>query len=102
MSILFIPLAKRRRSLVKKDHSVDTPETEYDRNKALFWALMLFYMCLAVIAVIGNGLVLYASYGTRNTGRLRYLDDAIRSLAVADMLFGMVGTPLLILWYYMG
>lgn len=77
-------------------------ETNYEENKALFWLIAVFYLVLALVAVIGNGLVLYASYGTTNCGPLRHLDDAIKSLAVADLLFGLLGTPFLIYLYYMG
>ena len=77
-------------------------ETVYEQHKSLFWVIGVFYLCLAMIAAMGNGLVIYASYGTRNRGPLRHLDDVIKSLAVADMLFGLIGTPFLIYKYYMG
>ena len=79
-----------------------SPETEYDKYTGWFWTMVAFYVCIAVVTAIGNGLVIYAAYGNRNTGRLRYLDDVIKSLAVADMLFGLIGTPFLLVSYYMG
>ena len=60
----------------------------WESNKAFFGVLVAVYLCIAAVAVVGNALVLYAAYGNRNTGRLRYLDEAIKSLAVTDMLFG--------------
>ena len=77
-----------------------SPEMDYD--KGLFWASVAFYVCISLVTVIGNGLVIYAAYGNRNTGRLRYLDDVIKSLAVADMLFGLIGTPFILISSYMG
>ena len=69
---------------------------------AIFWALVVFYLCVGVVGIIGNGLVLYASHGNTNTGPLRYLDNVVKSLAATDFLFGLVGSPLIIFTYYMG
>ena len=76
--------------------------TFYDKNKGLFWGMLTLYVCIAVITAIGNGLVIYATYGKRNAGPLRYLDPVIKSLAVSDMLFGVLGTPFLLVSVYMG
>ena len=70
------------------------PENIYENNKALFWGSVVVELCIGVIAIVGNGLVIYAAHGNNNTGRLRYLDNAVKSLAVADMLFGLMGIPL--------
>ena len=51
---------------------------------------------IAIIAIMGNGLVLYASYGKQNSMKfsvLRDLDIVIKSLAVTDLLIGLVGMP---------
>ena len=51
---------------------------------------------VAMVAIMGNGLVLYAAYGKRNSmkfSRLRDLDIVIKSLAVTDLLIGLVGIP---------
>ena len=77
-------------------------ETEYEKHFTLFWSMVVFYLFLAVIAIDGNALVIYASHGKRNHSRLRHLDGTIKSLAVADLLYGMLGAPFLILAYYMG
>ena len=83
--------------------SSDIPRSSYERNRGTFWAFAAIYLCIGLVAVIGNGLVLYASFCTRNLGRLRYFDTAIKSLALADMLFGLVGVPCrFIASYYIG
>ena len=51
---------------------------------------------VAMVAIMGNGLVLYAAYGKRNSmkfSRLQDLDIVIKSLAVTDLLIGLVGIP---------
>ena len=68
-------------------------EMDYEKHETSFYALTVMYLCIALVAVVGNGLVLYVSYGKRNNGPLRILDGGIKSLAVADMLYGLVGMP---------
>ena len=48
---------------------------------------------MGLVAVVGNGLVLYLGFGNKNFGRLRYLDIVIKSLAVNDLLYAMIGFP---------
>ena len=76
--------------------------SSYEKNKTLFWCFASVCVVIAVIGIIGNGLVMYVSHQTRNTGRLRYLDSVVNSLAVTDFLFGLVGIPLVITSYYLG
>ena len=76
--------------------------TSYDERKTLFWVGISSNIIIAAVAAIGNGLVLYASYGNQNTGRFRYLDDVIKSLAVSDMLCALIGSPFQFYIYYMG
>ena len=51
---------------------------------------------IGMVAIIGNGLVLYAAYRKKNSmkfSKLRSLDIVIKSLAVTDLLIGLVGLP---------
>ena len=76
--------------------------SSYENNKTLFWSFASVFMVMAIIGIIGNGLVIYVSHQTRNTGRMRYLDSIVKSLAVTDFLFGLLGAPLIITIYYLG
>ena len=77
--------------------------SSYEKHKELFWVFATIYLFIGLLAVVGNVLVLYASISTRNIGRLRYFDGLIKSLAVADMLFGLIGIPgKIITSYYIG
>ena len=82
--------------------SGNTSGNTYEKNTALFLAIWAFYLCIAAVAAIGNGLVIYAAYGNKNTGRLSSLDDVVKSLALADMIFGLVGIPCKIISDYFG
>ena len=72
----------------------------YEVNLKIFWAGTLFYLVFALIAIIGNGLVLYALKKNINFGCLWHLDGVIKSLATADMLFGLLGAPSNIMYFY--
>ena len=74
----------------------------YEKYMPLFWCFVLVCSVIAIICIIGNVLVIYASYQSTNTARFRYLDSVVISLAVTDVLFGLVGTPFIITNYYLG
>ena len=74
----------------------------YHKNIELFWSFVALSVLIALIAILGNGLVIYATHGTRNLGPLRYLDGVVKSLAFTDLFFGLFGTPLIIINYYLG
>jgi hypothetical protein len=84
---------------------IQTQELDYERQKGYvygFWAYVTAYMLINSIAAIANAFLLFVTYGERNSGRLSYLDNAIKSLAVTDMLFGLIGAPLRVRAEYFG
>jgi hypothetical protein len=72
---------------------MDIDDATYKIFEYIFYLLAAINICVAIIAVLGNGLVLYAAYGNRNNGRLNYLDGVIKSLAVNDLIYGLFGVP---------
>ena len=69
----------------------------------------VFYLVLviliALVAIMGNGLVLYAGYRKKNSikfSAMRDMEIVIKSLAVNDLLIGLVGFPARILALWMG
>ena len=66
----------------------------FEQTTGGFWAFTTIYVSIGLGSFVGNGLVLYAACSTRNRGILRYFDSGIKSLAVADMLFGLIAIPL--------
>ena len=67
----------------------------------IFWCFCFACGIIAILAILGNGIVIYVSHVTRSTGRLRYLDNVVYSLAVTDFLFGIIGVPIITGQYYM-
>ena len=68
-------------------------ENTYERNFACFWITIGIYLFVAVLAIVGNGLVLRTTFGKLNFSPLRHLDSVIKSLAWTDMLHGLIGIP---------
>ena len=85
-------------------NSIDDTQqpSSYEKNKILFWCFATVCVIITIITIIGNGIVVIASHQTRNNNRLRHLDGVVKSLAVTDFLFGLFGTPLVALNYYLG
>ena len=65
----------------------------YQGNILIFWIFATTITCIGLIAVVANGIVLYITTFYKNNGPLKSLDSVIKSLAVADMLFGLIGIP---------
>lgn len=85
--------------------SASTPYEEltgYEKNKSLFWCFATMCLCIAIVTVVGNVMVIVASKRKQNFTRLRYFDGIVKSLAVTDFLFGLIGVPLMVINYYLG
>jgi hypothetical protein len=80
-------------SIEEKVPLIDIDDATSKICEYICYLLAAINICVAIIAVLGNGLVLYAAYGNRNNGRLNYLDGVIKSLAVNDLIYGFFGIP---------
>ena len=75
----------------------------YHGNELVFWGIATIMILIGFIAAVSNGLVLYITAYHKNQGPLKSFDSIIKSLAVADMLFGIIGIPSRLLSaYYKG
>ena len=86
-----------------------TTLSPYVENPTMFWGFAVLYLLLALFTVIGNGLVIAATYITEISDQpseffvpVRCFIVVIRSLAVSDMLYGFIGAPFQIYGYYLG
>ena len=80
-------------TIMEKNTFIDIDDTTYNICEYISYVLAAINICVGIIAVLGNGLVLYATYGNRNNGRLNFLDDIVKSLAVNDLIYGLFGIP---------
>ena len=67
-----------------------------------FWFSVVLCLIAGVISILGNGLVLYVSIMKKDIGRFRYINFVAKNLALSDFLFGLIGTPATILFWYWG
>ena len=75
----------------------------YDQNTGIFWILICITAILALIAVAGNSLVIFAVIKKRNvSAKFRYLNHAVLSLAIADFVLSLFGTPFSVIYWYWG
>ena len=65
----------------------------HKENTAFIVVLVVIYFCIALVAILGNGMVLAVTCGKKTNSRLKILDGIVKSLAVADMLYGLIGMP---------
>lgn len=68
---------------------------------SLFWVTVAISGLLSLVGAIGNLMVIFASGRKKKTGALKYLNSAVRSLAITDFLIGAVGMPLVIVSTYL-
>ena len=80
----------------------ETVLTGYEKNKFLFWCFASVCLCVALVTITGNGIVIVVSGKKRNMARLKHFDGIVKSLAVTDFLFGVIGVPLIVVNYYLG
>ena len=86
-------------------NSTDDHESNlwYDDNKALYWVLVSITLFMAIVGVVGNALVIYAATQKKEIGaRFRHLNHAVTSLAIADFLLSLFGTPCDVVYWYWG
>ncbi len=74
----------------------------YNGSTLFLLARIAFSLVTSFIAILGNSFVIYAGLKLENRGPFPYLDSAVKSLAMTDLLFGSVGTPINYLTAYLG
>ena len=92
------------RTLFSDDTTKDVLENHY----GYFMACVIFCSCMSLPTIIGNGFVIYATHITKHSDPLDTLVpnisgdliNAIQSLAVVDMLFGLQTIPAHLLGNY--
>ena len=73
----------------------------YD-HAALLWVSVAVSVILLLVSTTGNILVFIVVGRRKKIGVFRHLKYAIRSLAITDVLLGLVGMPLIIAYSYLG
>ena len=95
-SITNIPVTMDKENKINNISNYLT-EVQFNRRRV---GLYVLSGLICLIAIFGNALVLYATYGKSTLLRgtvVQDLDIVIKSLAVTDFLIGLVGIPIRIL-----
>ena len=74
-----------------------------DDNAPIFGILVSIRILVALISIIGNSMVIYASMKSKESiGKsFRYLNRVVLSLSIADLIHSLLGVPLdFLYWYY--
>ena len=75
----------------------------YYSHQDTFWVLISISILIALAGVLGNGLVILASIKKRSIAeKFRYMNYAVISLAIADFILSLFGTPFSIVYWYWG
>ena len=83
------------------ESSFEATEFDIDKYQIAFWIFLSLTIVNSAIAIIGNGLVIYAGMRYRNDGRLRYLDGVVKSLALTDLMYASFGVFANYINYYL-
>ena len=82
-------------------NSLEDLEEETGNDLIGFWLFLVFTIINSVIAITGNGLVIYAGLRYRNDCRMRYLDGVVKSLALTDLFYASFGVLANYVNYYL-
>ena len=68
----------------------------------VFWCSVVICVLIGIFSSLGNGLVLYISNKNVDFGGFQEVNLVVKNLATSDFLFGVLGCPLTIVWWYWG
>ena len=71
-------------------------------HAALFWVTFAVSVILSLVAIVGNGVIIFIGSRIQKTGVLKNLNNTVRSLAITDFLIGLAGTPAVVVFSYWG
>ena len=72
-------------------------------KKEVFGFFIFIIILIAMLAAFGNALVVYAVIKMKSfNARFRYLNRAVLSLAIADFVLSLFGTPFSVVFWYWG
>ena len=78
-------------------------ESETDQiNEGLFWTTAIICSLIAIFGMAANGIVLYFANQQPFIGDLRHINTVVKHLAVSDSLYGLLSTPLSLVYWYQG
>ena len=68
----------------------------------LFWISVVLCFLMGMLSSFGNGLVFYLCNMKNDFGGYREVNWVVKNLAFSDMMFGLLGAPLTIVYWTWG
>ena len=73
-----------------------------DVEETTFWVSVALCLLMGIVSALGNGLVLYVASKKDDFGGFCQINWVVKNLALSDLLFGIIGCPLTIVFWYWG
>ena len=71
-------------------------------SKIAFYISFVICILMGVVSFLGNGLVVYISRLKKDTGKFQYVNKVVKHLALSDFLYGLIGIPFNMLFWWWG
>ena len=71
-------------------------------NEVLFWTTAAVSILISIFGVIANTLVIYFAHKEPPVGALHHLNNVVQNLAVSNILYGALATPLTLAYWSKG
>ena len=68
----------------------------------IFLVNMVICVLMGIGTIFGNLIVIVTITRKKSSGIFRYVNEVVRNLAITDALFGLVGVPLTMVYWYWG
>ena len=67
-----------------------------------FWFSAVICAITAVVSIFGNGMVIYVASSKDDLSRFKYMNWAVKNLAISDLMYGIIAVPLTIVHMWWG
>ena len=68
----------------------------------IFLVNMVICVLMGIGTILGNLIVIVTITRKKSSGIFRYVNEVVRNLAITDALFGLIGVPLTMVYWYWG
>ena len=75
---------------------------QHDFEETTLWVCVALCLMMGIVSAFGNGLVLYVSNKKDDHGGFCQINWVVKNLALSDFLYGIIGSPLTIVFWYWG
>ena len=89
-------------SLNKTNITTNITNNDIPTSYVIFLVNMVICVLMGIGTILGNLIVIITITRKKSSGIFRYVNEVVRNLAITDALFGLVGVPLTMVYWYWG